>query len=182
MIWVEVSSVRPIGVVFIKIDISDAIRNEGEIKSCVYDGPLQGIDFMGEHFCFPVIHVRAEYRYDGVGIIIDGDFSADVEVNCSRCLKPFTYPMAFEFSEYYKKEAQEEDGVYAYLSDIIDLSRMLQDNVALIMPMKFLCREDCRGLCGICGSDLNEGSCNCRGSDKEGPLSGLPKLNNDEEV
>ncbi|MGI5849162.1 MAG: YceD family protein [Christensenellales bacterium] len=166
-----------------KIDISETVRNVGEIYTEVYDGPLDGFDFMGEHFSFPDgIHVRADYYYDGKGVVVNGRFSSDVPVLCSRCLKAFVYPVCFEFREYYKEQPKEDDS-YPYMADIIDLDRMLQDNVILCLPPKFLCKDDCKGLCGVCGADLNKGGCSCGSEpDESNPFFGLSKLHNNEEV
>jgi uncharacterized protein len=166
-----------------KIDVADAVRNEGEVYTAVYDGPFQSVDFMGDHFDFPNAHVEAEYLFDGEGVRTGGSFSAEIKTACSRCLVEFEYPVEFQFSEYYKKQAgeEDEDEVYTYESDIIDLTKMLQDNIVLELPMKFLCREDCKGLCVVCGADLNKGECGCKTEIVNGPFSRLSGLNNDEE-
>jgi uncharacterized protein len=163
------------------IDIADAVRNEGEVYTALYDGPLQSVDFMGEHFEFPAVHTEAEYRFDGEGLSIDGSLNAEIDTECSRCLEKLRYPINIEFSEYYKKQAVEEDGIYSYESDIIDLTKMLQDNVIINLPMRFLCREDCKGLCSNCGTDLNKSDCGCGVAEKEGPLSRLREFSNDRE-
>ena len=166
-----------------KIDVSDAMRNEGELYTDAYDGPLDSFDFMGEHFRFPDgIHVRTNYHYDGEGIAVIGRFSADVPVACSRCLKSFIYPVGFEFCEYYRQQPADDES-YPYADEMIDLCRMLQDNVALSLPQKFLCRDDCKGLCSVCGHDLNDGACGCGSEpDESNPFYGLSKLHEDEEV
>ena len=164
-----------------KIDIAQAVRNEGEVYTEVYDGPIQSIDFMGGHFKIPKAHVEAEYSFDGEGIAVGGVFSAITMVECSRCLKEFEYQINFEFSEYYEKQPQEE-ATYKYTADLIELDRMLQDNIVMILPMRFLCREDCKGLCPVCGHDLNQGKCGCSLKTEESPLNELSKLYDDREV
>lgn len=160
-----------------KIDIADAVRNEGEVYTKVYDGELENIDFMGETFGFPKVHVDAEYRYDGEGLTVEGDFKAKTEVTCSRCLKPFMYPVEFEFMEYYAKDPQQDEGVYEYTGDIITLDTMLQDNVIMNLPMRFLCKESCKGLCTVCGKNLNEGKCGCETKETDSRLQGLAGFN-----
>ncbi len=171
----------PIGVIYMKIDIAGAVKNEGEVYSEGYDGPLKSLDFMGEHFEFPSVHVTVQFHFDGEGLVVGGSFKADIEVNCSRCLKTFVYPVSFEFSEYFKKQPGEDDGIYPLTTDIVDLSTMLLDNIVMALPMRFLCREDCKGLCSICGRDLNESDCECSPEMKNqfGALAGL--YDNEEE-
>lgn len=164
------------------IDITGAIKNEGELYTSDYHGAFAEIDFLGERYDFPQgIDVTADYRFDGEGVIVSGQFDAQATVHCARCLKPFLYTIGFEFAEYYKK--QPEEGEYEFHGESIELDRMLEDNVVVNLPTRFLCREDCKGLCSHCGKDLNEGECGCLPEpDKANPFSSLSKLYDDEEV
>lgn len=164
------------------IDITEAIRNEGELFTSEYHSAFGSIDFLGERYDFPQgINVRTDYRYDGEGVIVSGRFDAEATVNCARCLKPFLYTIGFEFAEYYKK--QPEEGEYEFHDESVELDRMLEDNVVVNLPTRFLCTEDCKGLCSHCGKDLNEGECGCLyEADKPNLFSSLSKLYDDEEV
>ncbi len=143
------------------IDIAKAVRSEGELFSAELSGPFEEIDFVGESYKFPSdAKVNADWRYDGEGITVTGSFSADMLVRCARCLDEFLYRLDFDFAEYYKKQPQE--GMYAYNGDTIDLSQMLEDNVVINLPTRFICSEECKGLCGRCGANLNEGECGCK--------------------
>lgn len=164
-----------------KIDIADAIKNEGEVYSEVYDGQLQDIEFMGEHFRFPKVRVVAEYSFDGEGVPIGGTFKADTEVTCSRCLKTLKYQVEFDFSEYFAKHPEPDEGIYSYAADVIDLDTMLEDNIVMSLPMRFLCSEDCKGLCPSCGRNLNEGECGCMPEEADNPFSALSDLSDNEE-
>lgn len=164
------------------IDIREALLNEGEFYTSDYHGAFEGIDFLGERYDFPQgVEVAANYSCDGVGVIVTGRFHAQATVNCARCLKPFLYTIGFEFAEYYKK--QPEEGEYEFEGETIELDRMLEDNVVVNLPVRFLCSEDCKGLCSHCGKDLNEGECGCLPeADESHPFAGLSKLYDDEEV
>lgn len=164
------------------LDIAQALDNEGELYTSEYHGAFEGVDFLGERYDFPQgIDVTADYRFDGEGVIVTGRFDAQATVNCARCLKPFLYTIGFEFAEYYKK--QPEEGEYEFNGESIELDRMLENNVVVNLPARFLCREDCKGLCSHCGKDLNEGKCGCLPeADSANPFSSLSKLYDDEEV
>ena len=165
-----------------KIGIADALQNEGELYTGEYDGPFETVTFMGEKYAFTGgVHVSADYFADSEGIVVTGSFEAQTQVSCSRCLTEFKYTADFKFSEYYKESAQ--DGEYVFAGESIDLMPMLADNLVLSLPTKQLCRQDCNGLCGKCGIDLNEGSCGCEEQiDESNPFYGLANLNHDEEV
>ncbi len=166
-----------------KIDIADAIKNEGEVYSEVYDGQLQDIEFMGEVFRFPDVHVEADYSFDGEGVPVEGSFRAATQVSCSRCLKPLRYAVEFGFSEYFAKDPEQDEGIYPYTADVIELDTMLEDNIVMSLPMRFLCREDCKGLCPVCGRDLNEGECGCVPENGDNPFKKAfgDKSDNEEE-
>ena len=164
------------------LDITEALKNEGELYTSEYHGAFKGIDFLGECYDFPQgIDVTADYRFDGEGVIVSGRFDAQATVNCARCLKPFLYTIGFRFAEYYKK--QPEEGEYEFHGESIELDRMLEDNVVVNLPTRFLCKEECKGLCSHCGKDLNEGECGCLPeADSANPFSSLSKQYDDEEV
>ncbi len=99
---------------------------------------------------------------------------------CVRCLKDFADPLSVSVEVDYVREgtlrgaadvlphgrvaafgADEEDEPYLYSADEINLAPMLREQVILAEPMQPLCREDCQGLCGVCGQDFNVGQCGC---------------------
>lgn len=165
-----------------KINIADAIASEGEAFTARYTGPMAPVEYGGETYPFPDgVQVEAEYRFDGEGVVVTGSFKAETPVACARCLKPLKHPVSLKFAEYYSREPGE--GMYAFAGEEIDLAQMIGDNIVLSLPMRFLCREDCRGLCPACGKDLNEGACGCKPEiDENHPFYGLSKLVDGEEV
>ncbi len=165
-----------------KLKVADALAREGEVFAAEYDGVLADIDYMGDTYRFEGgVHAQVSYWYDGEGITVSGRLAAAITVVCSRCLKKILYPVDISFTEHYKERP--EDGEYPYTGEEIDLDRMLCDNVVMNLPAKFLCSEDCKGLCGICGQDLNRGVCSCGEEiDESNPFCSLSKLYDDEEV
>jgi uncharacterized protein len=59
---------------------------------------------------------------------------------------------------------------------VIDLSDDVREMVLLSVPLKLICREECRGLCSRCGADLNAGECGCAKETVSGSWQGLEKL------
>jgi uncharacterized protein len=116
---------------------------------------------------------------------IDGTVKTAVLYKCSRCLKEFARPLAAEYNLFYLPQPKgnradeeialkyEEMEISFYDGIRFDVDLMVLEQIELAMPMKFVCREDCRGLCYICGADLNERTCGCR---KEEPDSRLAAL------
>jgi len=121
-------------------------------------------------------------------IIMDANFFVKAHFECDRCSNDFNTDLNGNFKIVYilgnKPEGDEKDNlVYLHsTSDRIEIGRDLRDFALLSIPMKKICREDCKGLCFNCGKDLNEGECNCDKSktdDRWLPLMELKnKLNN----
>jgi uncharacterized protein len=95
------------------------------------------------------------------GVFISGALKSTIQAICSRCLKPFDYPIVQDIKEEYLLKA--EEGAFAINArGEIDLSEALRQYILLAVPMKPLCRPDCAGLCPDCGHDLNAGPCECQ--------------------
>jgi uncharacterized protein len=104
---------------------------------------------------------------------VGGRIETGIRFRCSRCLKECAMPLAARFDLFYLpqpkglKEKEEialryEDMDIAYYDGIrLDVDLMVLEQIELAMPMKFVCREDCQGLCSNCGADLNERPCGC---------------------
>jgi len=103
-----------------------------------------------------------ELRLDSLveGILVSGQVQGVYDFDCSRCLSPFSEPFSVAVSEVLAYEGQPgaEDG-YEISGDHAHLEPVVRDVVMLAMPLKPLCREDCKGLCPICGADLNAEDC-----------------------
>jgi uncharacterized protein len=104
-------------------------------------------------------------------IIIEGDLETTITTTCSRCLEVTSFPVKSNFrymlvlKDERLKEEQElnsEDIEFSFFEgDMIDLDAMLYEQIMLQIPIKVLCKDDCKGLCCHCGVDLNTASCNC---------------------
>lgn len=106
------------------------------------------------------------------GILVQGTLKSRVFVECSRCLKDFSYPLTFNIEEEYFPVIDVSSGAPIAIPDdgdgfiidehhILDLGEAIRQNALLAIPIKVLCRKDCAGLCQGCGKNLNEGPCEC---------------------
>ena len=116
-----------------------------------------------------------------------GRAAATLELTCSRCLEPFTWPVEAAFDlRYLPQSANAGDGeqevagedldVAFYEGDTIDLGQLLREQFYLSLPMKPLCRDDCLGLCPVCGTNRNTGECACQSRWEDPRLSPLKGL------
>ncbi len=133
------------------------------------------------------IGVDVQFSRRRGGIVVEGEVSFTVELICSRCAGPFQSSLRESIDLFYKrgeprievKEAhltEEEAKTVFHDGEIIDLTIPVRDTVLLAVPTKPLCKEDCKGLCQLCGKDLNEGPCSCRGEEIDPRWRGLAEL------
>ena len=82
-----------------------------------------------------------------------------------------------DFDERFVREPGEDDECYAYSGEALDIGQMVLDNLFLNLPVYSKCSEDCKGLCPVCGCDLNTVQCSCVIEDaKENPFAALDQL------
>ena len=99
-----------------------------------------------------------------------------VNTNCARCNSPVEIKLGVDvtktISDEKPNEDEDENLDYIYMDEDknIDISTVFAEQVVFDMPFRFLCKEDCKGLCPKCGINLNQGTCDC---DKKG---GDPRL------
>lgn len=93
----------------------------------------------------------------------NGNVVAKVTFNCNSCLKEFEKEIAFDMVEIFSKDSINDDEIWQFSSkdNIIKLEEPIKTNILLNLPMKALCSENCKGLCRICGHNLNNGDCGC---------------------
>lgn len=104
---------------------------------------------------------------------LDGGIRTAIRYRCSRCLEEFAQRLDRKFDLDYvpqPKSAREGEEIELKYEDMevgfydgirLDVNLMVMEQIELALPMKFVCREDCRGLCQHCGVDLNRGRCDC---------------------
>jgi uncharacterized protein len=118
--------------------------------------------------------VRVEvtaYR-SGVNYKLNGRVSAGLNLTCDRCLENYIVDADEDFEVVYSTEENVvKDEHLMPLSPYatgIDLLPYIRETLILSIPVKKLCSPDCKGLCPVCGTNLNYGTCNCK-TEREDP-------------
>jgi len=121
-----------------------------------------------------VVQVVGHAGRVGVEIRLRGEIVARLRRSCDRCLADISLPLALPFDLIYTPvealssrtgeiELQEGDlGLSVYENDQIDLDQLVIEQLELSLPTRLLCQDDCRGLCPLCGADLNTEECDCK--------------------
>lgn len=123
-------------------------------------------------------------------IRITGELHTRLELVCARCLEPVVEEISRDFDLFYRPMqsiSRDEDlrlklddtGIAFFEGDGLFLADVLAEQVLLAIPMKAICRSDCRGLCPHCGANLNTDECRCEAHAADSRLAPLARLKQD---
>ncbi len=136
------------------------------------------VEFQGmQPFADPV-HVTGSVTVRAGVVQLSARAVFDFHGCCDRCLTPYTrsYDIPLEHTLVTTLENEENDDYILLDNYCLDLADLVQADILLELPYKSLCREDCRGLCTLCGKNLNEGLCGCNHKSVDPRLEVLRQL------
>lgn len=187
-----------------KIDISPIKEQVGQSLQQTTEVKLP--DYSGVKFPDAwAIQTRISHTYDGY--YVTGQAEGPFTARCDRCLEPYTGHLTAEFSQIFAshqdlskdntlildkassknnrargdltaEDPAEDERIQYFSGDELDLGETLWDSVVLSLPMKYLCAEDCKGLCAQCGANLNITTCDCENNYPDPRLAKLGELFN----
>ncbi|MEA2477958.1 MAG: hypothetical protein QOC87_2157 [Actinomycetota bacterium] len=160
------------------VSIIDILDRPGHYRDVVASSSMDGGVGLAALTDSPV---RAGLRLESVveGILATGDVRAETKLTCARCLQTFTSPIAVDVCELFVSgpgAPGSTDDFYPIAGEQIDLEPMVRDALVLALPTNPLCRDDCRGMCGRCGADLNSGTCSCTDDEPDPRWAALDEL------
>jgi uncharacterized protein len=160
-----------------KIFIGELLKNNQSSEEVNAQETFEDIEVNYEtiRFARPVELQGVVTNESGV-IAVKGQMHVSLELRCHRCNKKIDYNMVVDLGERYFPSQAEVEDEYVYHGKEIDLNPMIIDNINLHMPMKILCKGDCRGVCTQCGCNLNESSCDCQQENYNPRFEALSKL------
>jgi uncharacterized protein len=139
-------------------DLGQLALSSGEGRRLELAVPFQSFSFGGQDYgsadpLVPVV-LDVDRTVHGWALRLRGEVA--LEGPCMRCLEPATESISVDAREI-DQPGGGEDLSSPYLEeDELDLAGWLRDATALVLPAQIVCREDCKGLCGVCGENLNE--------------------------
>ena len=168
------------------IDVSSALKNPGQAYPFECALALEPMDVLSDEVTLTDIFLKGEITGAGESVSIRATVRAVFIAHCARCLKAVSQPLKAEIDEVFVREVDPENPDQRLLEGHeIDLTGSAREALLLEMPMRLLCRKDCKGLCPVCGANLNDKSCECpKGASNANPFAALVKLlpSDDEEV
>ena len=162
-----------------KIIISD-IQDEGLVLDLEEKFEAEEVSLLSP------VRAHLELTKQHSEVIVEGSLNAELEFECSRCLKKFRRVMDVSVNVVYhpvKELGDDRHGLKDdemdmgfYQGDELDLQELIREQVMLNIEMKPLCDENCRGICSQCGTDLNTDTCSCETKKIDSRLEVLKKL------
>lgn len=148
------------------INLSDIIKNGAQSIDFEGDVSTEPIKYMGLEISFENgLEVKGSVKAgtDGVAML-DALVRGVLVTSCARCLKPVKKDFCAKISETLVREdsGQQIEDAIIYEGYSLPLDDIVVDCVLTNVEVKYLCSEECKGLCPKCGKDLNEGDCGCK--------------------
>ena len=146
-----------------KINIASVLRIDGASKTFSGDVELGTFDYMGSTLKFDTpLSVEGKVYNIGGTLEISATITGEYTTLCSRCGKPMKAELKAELFESLDGDLSDVDEECVVVSgNVIDISGSIDACIFGSIPMQPLCMEDCKGLCPVCGIDLNKNECNC---------------------
>ncbi len=148
-----------------KLELIDIFSTNGAAEDFEGDMVFDGESLTGMSVSFDgPAHIKGRAENIGGQVEISARVTARILTSCARCMKDIFKDVDFEFIERVAgKGATAEDGddVILLEGSEVDVADLALNNFITVSPMKYLCKEDCKGLCPQCGADLNVTDCGC---------------------
>lgn len=162
------------------LDLRDIFLQEGSIKNFEYSFSMSNVEIGGIYPFVSPIMVKGEAKNNAglVDVVFDVVFL--YRRPCDRCMEDVERSLNYQLVHRLAVSLQgDENDSYIEVPDYtLDIDELLTADIILDLPAKYLCKEDCLGLCSVCGKNLNNGDCDCSEMEVDSRLEALKKLLN----
>lgn len=146
-----------------RINVADIIKVQGATKKVsIVQSEFDTTEILPPIKLSKPIQLEGKLEVSREIIYLSGILKTEVKLSCDRCTSDLLYNIESEVTDSFGQTHSIEDEESKPMeSSMIDLSETIAETIALSLPMKVLCKEDCKGMCTLCGQNLNEKSCEC---------------------
>ena len=146
------------------LDLRKFFMDEGESLPFAYKLDLSSVELGGVKPFVSLVEVKGLVEDRSGCAELEAEVSFAFSIPCDRCARQIDSKYQYHFSHTLVRSLNQEEDSDAYIqvdNGSLDLDELLRADILLELPTKYLCREDCKGLCAVCGKNLNDGPCNC---------------------
>lgn len=164
------------------LDVSKALKVPGQEYAFQADAMIEDMEVLSDPVSFDEVTCEGTFFGTGERISVKGEAHGKITSRCCRCLEPVSINLSAEVDAVFARQIDPEDpDLYIFEGSKIDITDAVRDALLLELPYRFLCSEDCKGLCPRCGSNLNLGTCTCQeGGEATNPFSALKAILHDD--
>ncbi|MGN0493380.1 MAG: YceD family protein [Acutalibacteraceae bacterium] len=162
------------------IDLKRIFVNENSSLPIEYSLDMSNVDFSGVYPLKKPVEIVGTVSNKASLVELDAHITYVFEAPCDRCGVDTekTHTLHIQKSLAPSIEGEESDSILLVPDMKLDLNELVYSEVVVSLPMKHLCKDDCKGICVKCGKNLNEGKCNCPEKEIDPRLSALAELLN----
>jgi uncharacterized protein len=146
------------------IELESIFNTEGMKYPFDYELSLSGIEAYGYSPIVDPVKVKGQIENKAGIVTLTANAELVYEAPCDRCAKDvkreFNFPV--EHTLVVTLESGENDAFLEVPNMRLNLDELVEEDVNLALPTKYLCNDECKGLCPMCGKNLNEAQCNCK--------------------
>lgn len=167
------------------IDISEIVSCEN--KEITKEASIELDTFVSRLGEFPItkkapIDIRIANR-ENKRLLIQGDVDLTVSIPCSRCLEDVPTDIHFFIDKELELSGAEVNDTEMEETDYLiglnlDIDKLIYGEILVNWPMKVLCRQDCKGICKVCGMNLNKGNCDCQRTELDPRMAAIQDVFN----
>lgn len=160
------------------LELQQIFQNEGMCSSFVHKLDFSDIDINGVLPFKSLIEISGQVCNRAGVVSLRYDTAFDFSVPCDRCGKTLSDRLEYPFEHVLVSSlAGDEDNDLLLVENFnLDLDELVYSDILLELPSKHLCSSKCKGLCGKCGKNLNEGDCGCEEHEVDPRLAILKEL------
>ena len=165
------------------IDIGNALRFPDIQYEFEESIPIEEVALAQEYTFSAPIKVYGTMVGMGASVVLNGTIQAQAISQCVLCLEETVkVDISVPFKESFSAQGSMEEGEYGFSEGAqLDIAPMVIDALVPLIPMRFVCKDDCCGLCPVCGVNLNKSQCDCT-QEESSPFSALRALFEEKEV
>lgn len=150
-----------------RLELSKVIHTPGAVQPFSFEMDLSDLDFYGDHILAEPVQITGQVRNRAEMLVFQAKAVTNFHLHCDSCGKAFQKPSEVEVERMIVTELAnegDEDELDLIVLDgtCLDVDDLMRDEIIFAIDTKNLCSEDCKGRCGRCGKNLNDGPCDCK--------------------
>jgi len=145
-----------------RIEVSGLLKETGQSVPIEENVRLAPVVFQGEDIGFSEdVGVAGSVINAGEYLEISARVQGQASLRCGRCTESYREPFDFDMKLRFARSADLDHDILGFSGEWIDLDPYLATEIVTRLPIQRLCKDDCKGLCPVCGLNLNKASCEC---------------------